>query len=394
MRIAKVSLVNFRRHYSVSIPFEIDTTILIGENDAGKTSIIDAIKIIMSDTTPTIDDFGDQEKELKISLEFDTTKSYTVTANASDGRVSAKKYVGYSGRYISQVRKGLSTNTAEENKAIARNFGITVGNSGPANIITKIEGLLGDRSLYDNNVFRIEVSKFSDTLNIYYLDGKSFDDVNKFVHDTFFKDLQKSIWTEPISPTEGSTTLTQYIDDKVSQIKSRIEADIQEHDVIDKLKRYVKDISDIKLNATYKKRDISLNVNVMFVVNGAERDSKRFGDGTRIRVTFALLQYKIEHETEEALYILDEPDTHLHPRAQSELLDIMDDIAANGNQIIISTHSPFIMNSAYMRQIRLLEKQGAETRSRKLSDEMARSNSMQALGIENSHLFFSRKIIS
>lgn len=392
MRISKLILRNFRRHNHVTIPFEIDTTILIGENDAGKTSIIDAIKIVFSDLSPVFDDFGNLNENLEISVELDTSRGFSLIAQIEEDKVIISKYATYSGKYIADLRKRLNDIEDEQIKILARQFGLIVGNSKAETLRGKLLEIMSDRENFKDGRFFIKVSKFGESVKVYYLDGKSFDDVNKFVHETFFKDMQKSIWSERISENVDMS-LEQYIEDKVQGIKSKIENDIQEHDIINKLRSYISDISDIKLQVNFEKKDIALNVRVQFVSSGFERDAKRFGDGTRRRVTFALLQHKIETETEEALYILDEPDTHLHPRAQSDLLDIIEGIAANGNQILISTHSPFIMNSAYMRQVRLLEKDAGVTKIKRLSDEKARSSSMKSLGIENSHLFFSRKIV-
>ena len=85
------------------------------------------------------------------------------------------------------------------------------------------------------------------------------------------------------------------------------------------------------------------------------------------------------------LYILDEPDTHLHVKAQLELLNILKELGKKGCQIIITTHSPFLINAIKPKQIRLLVQENAnETKIKFLKNEPETSDEiLRKLGIEN-----------
>lgn len=48
MYLSKLTLKNFRKYMDITINFHKGINALIGENDSGKSSIIDAIKIILS----------------------------------------------------------------------------------------------------------------------------------------------------------------------------------------------------------------------------------------------------------------------------------------------------------------------------------------------------------
>lgn len=45
------------------------------------------------------------------------------------------------------------------------------------------------------------------------------------------------------------------------------------------------------------------------------------------------------------IYLLDEPGTSLHVNAQRKLLELFDDLAGKGNQVVYSTHSPYMLNT-------------------------------------------------
>ena len=49
MYISKLVLTNFRKYKSLSIEFNPNLNVLVGENNSGKTAIIDAIRIILAD---------------------------------------------------------------------------------------------------------------------------------------------------------------------------------------------------------------------------------------------------------------------------------------------------------------------------------------------------------
>ena len=48
--------------------------------------------------------------------------------------------------------------------------------------------------------------------------------------------------------------------------------------------------------------------------------------------------------SKDSLFVIENPEIHLHPKAQSKLLDFFCFLAARGLQIIIETHSDHIFN--------------------------------------------------
>lgn len=108
----------------------------------------------------------------------------------------------------------------------------------------------------------------------------------------------------------------------------------------------------------------------------------------------ALLRHKVEKEKtmEHKVFIFDEPDTHLHVKAQRELMEILEQIKQEA-QVIITTHSPFILNSVDPSKIRMLCLENGATNVKYLEDTNDVKDLLKSLGIENTHLFFTRKIL-
>jgi putative ATP-dependent endonuclease of the OLD family len=58
------------------------------------------------------------------------------------------------------------------------------------------------------------------------------------------------------------------------------------------------------------------------------------------------------------LFIIDEPEAHLHPLAQKWLANQMFKMANDGLQLVITTHSPFFIDLEYLKGIYLVKKEG------------------------------------
>lgn len=56
------------------------------------------------------------------------------------------------------------------------------------------------------------------------------------------------------------------------------------------------------------------------------------------------------------LYLLDEPGVYLHVKAQKQLLALFGNLCKNGNQVIYTTHSPFMIDSNNVFSVRAVEK--------------------------------------
>jgi len=62
-----------------------------------------------------------------------------------------------------------------------------------------------------------------------------------------------------------------------------------------------------------------------------------------------------EAKANEFIFLLDEPGIHLHPAGQKDLTKVMEDLAIK-NQLLYTTHSPFMINRAYPQRVRLVSK--------------------------------------
>lgn len=77
----------------------------------------------------------------------------------------------------------------------------------------------------------------------------------------------------------------------------------------------------------------------------------------------------LEFEADKNLILLlDEPGLSLHARAQMDLINTIDSRLAVGRQVLYSTHSPFMVKTAHLNQVRIVEDQGPEVGSTVIRD--------------------------
>ena len=70
-----------------------------------------------------------------------------------------------------------------------------------------------------------------------------------------------------------------------------------------------------------------------------------------------------------AVLLLDEPGLHLHPDLQHELIGLFERIS-DDNQLLYSTHLPFLIDASRMGRIRTVHLTGAEPRTTRVSNEI------------------------
>jgi AAA15 family ATPase/GTPase len=80
---------------------------------------------------------------------------------------------------------------------------------------------------------------------------------------------------------------------------------------------------------------------------------RNLGSGIEIVLTLLILKNIAGASKGSIIYLIDEPELHLHPKAQKKLLDLLLE-ESKDKQIIISTHSPYLFKGAISQNATLL----------------------------------------
>ncbi|MEZ4683163.1 MAG: AAA family ATPase [Caldilineaceae bacterium] len=397
MKIKKVSVNGFRCLLNFHIDFDDDLTVVVGENDAGKSSLIECLKLITQGRGIELDDFNHDRSRIEISVETEDFSFRKCYEKAENTVINGNLVASPTPEYVVKIKNWLDDDNLDlaldeeqaKVKQVAKTIGIVVrANSNIGNLKSSI------LQKFSTEKVEIDGATFPSFNNI-QLDGKHFENVSGFFKEVFLKGKQSEIWDENISDNK---TIEEFVREKIDSYSQHIEVSIIETGILGRMQLFLKDLTEVKIEPIYQKKDLNIDAKVKFMENGKEVSIDKKGDGTKRRITMALLEYKkeqslLDHDTS-TIYLLDEPDTHLHVKAQIEFLETVKGFSRNGSQVILTTHSPFIINSVHPKQIRLLENNKNHSKVRYLKQNIDASNHiLRALGVENTYLFFSKHII-
>ena len=342
MIISELKIYNFRRFKSLNgepglkITFHKGLNALIGENDSGKTAVIDALKLVL----------------LTQSNEY---------IKPADGDF----YKPVDGEACSEFKIDCTISEFTQNEA--KNF---------------IEYLM----------FKKYGDKIEYTLELHY---RAWREGYKIFHelrvgdvddgisiDGRARDLLKAVYLKPLRDAEREMSSGR--SSRISQIllNHPIFKDKKEHEILEifkeanrKIENYFTDETDGKRilqtirdnlesfndkgqasNAELKTSDIQLKAILESLSLNAPEINPGLGELNLLFIAAELLLLKDDTDGGMKLALIEELEAHLHPQAQLRLINyLQNEYNENDVQIIISTHSPILASKINLKNLILMK---------------------------------------
>jgi putative ATP-dependent endonuclease of the OLD family len=394
--IEKVRIKNFRSLKNIEVTLS-NLTLLVGANNAGKTSFLRAINLALGveKRGVTLDDlFIDKQGE---GL---TDKTITIDILISPTNNNKEKTESFDSNWVNQFKRDINSIGNQEFLAFRFQY-VFDGNSEDSArpnwyVINNWE------SPNINEEADLLTAKI-DNIRLYFIDAQRDiqDDLRN--RTSYFGKLATQI---EYSPTEKSQ-----LEDSLAGLNNEA---VENSEVLKHLK-----LSLIQLNETVKSggkgveitplpkkiRDLHKGMKIHF----QDSESETFGleyHGLGTRSWASLLAFKAYVSWEEneknpnrrtpyyPILALEEPESHLHPNAQRHLYQQLSSI--NG-QKIISTHSPYIVGQAALDEIRFFNKVNDETTINSLDISTFSNDEIRKIKREIIHskgeLLFSKAVI-
>lgn len=328
MKINRVHIENYKSIKNLEFKPSPKMNVFIGENSVGKSNIIEAIYWLLGPVFPTFNKttmqdhyLGKVQNKISITLSFDDSSVLRLAENWKD----------YGGR----EKHGLSCNNAYINAEERQKY---------------CSAYLDIRR---NIVDYLPSNRWS-------LLGRFLLDVNdRFIHEKTSISGQEEYKSEKLK-----RDLTQIRDELlfsvVDEEGTKILPEFLKHVSSECAKQLNRDPEEFKLDLNiydpwnfYK----TLQILVTDPECGLDFQSSSMGMGMQAALSIAILKAysKLKLANNTPIFI-DEPELFLHPQAQRNFYNILNDLAESGTQIFLTTHSPAFINLAHFDQIFLVRK--------------------------------------
>lgn len=395
MKLEVLEIKGFRKLNDVILKFG-DASFLIGENNVGKSSILKAIELILTNNNILPEDFSKKVNPETNVIE-DVSSEIVLTGTFANIPAEANTWIGFKGRIYQEngIRK-IKYRKTFENGSIqfeiweqAKSVKEEVKNG---NKVTKtslleygiseeeINNVFGDINENQNLTTQTYISKleaiydawdyqeeFSWTNNPGGIPQNIISKLPKYIlipaehksneidsdKKTALGEVMSTIFDDIVEKSENFEKVKQYFGELETEIDtSNVETEFGQ--LMVSVNRTIKNIfpdSEIlaKINLSdpssflRPKYDIKLGSNIM-------TDVSYQGTGMIRSTAFSLLKFREDWKKERQqdlrnlIICFEEPELFLHPNAANQMRDTIYDLAGTSNQIVCTSHSPYMID--------------------------------------------------
>ena len=391
MKIELIKIKNFRSYKEETVICFDDLTVLIGRNDIGKSTILEALDIFFNDGSGVIkidktdvniqsSKNGDNEtvisvffSELPASIIIDSAVETTLASEYmlnSEGLLEVVKRYKNGGKASVYIRAKHPTNPACKDLLLKKNADlkrIITGkdiecenqsiNATMRRAIWEhyadsldLQNIEIDVSKEDAKKVWEKLSSYMPVYSLFQADRKNSDG------DSEVQDPLKEAVKQIINDVELQQTLAsvaEIVETKLKEVSSRTLEKLREMDpaVANSLNPVIPTTDKLKWADVFKAVSISGDEDIPI--------NKR-GSGVKRLVLLNFFRAEAERRAEEGdstgiIYAIEEPETSQHSNNQRVLIKALKELAqATNTQILLTTHSPVIVKELDFENLRLI----------------------------------------
>lgn len=391
MKIVKLHINNFRGFASTDINLDEKFNVIVGKNDVGKSTVLEALEIFFNNSTVKID----LDDLCKFSNEDYVEIGVSFKLNNFDLRIDTiptsllEEYLLDDNNYLTIIKRwdcSKKTITKSSEKIfIKANYPKAIKE--PLICLKNSELKLKINELFGNNIPNDVNKRINSTMRLAIYDfyrkdtkidlGLVLIEVNKEdtkkVWDNLEKDIplfflfqsdraNKDSDKEVQDPLKAITKLAiSEVQQDLERVINRIEELVTEitQDTINKMQQMNSDLAkSLKPSLSQKNWDSLFSFS--FIGDNEVPINKR---GSGFRRLLLLNYFRAEAERANGsrrpvVYAIEEPETALHPNWQIMLINSLLELSDNNNtQVIITTHSPALASTVNYEYIRFIKKE-------------------------------------
>ncbi|MFA5355421.1 MAG: AAA family ATPase [Candidatus Paceibacterota bacterium] len=326
--------------------------ILIGENGNGKTTVLEAVNYL------TLNSFS-AENKLSINDFFDFKKEILIEAESDEFGCGSgiDFYKDWSFKAKGVSFKAKSRDTKERGNLLSSPFQINNSFITETNYI-KGDGSRGKEIDGRDKIFSKSRINDNDELNIFFFDKNRTRQITTGNYKTTFEKICDDLnWTFVKNLTdENINTISQNIAGEYFKNVDAIANKNFGKKTTEELKEFFgkDEFEKIKIELLNILHPFSAAFFALRDENALSQINVRdLGSGVEIILTLLILKNIAGASKGSIVYLIDEPELHLHPKAQEKLLELLLE-ESKSKQIIVSTHSPYLFKGAISQNATLL----------------------------------------
>ncbi|WP_367390618.1 ATP-dependent endonuclease [Lewinella sp. LCG006] len=414
MKLKKLSIKGLKCYEdSGEIPFH-NLTVFIGENDAGKSTIFDAIEIILNNKNPGDEDFRDDADAIQIELTLTpSSENVDISKFILDGELKIRriipksessKYFCYLEVYSDNELNNYNDLNAPELKALLERYGID-RKSNQAERKGAVEDYLKRHELPKTRIWQeIRYNSIVNHLPIFQrFSSSDYGNPEGIIRKTLEIVYRNSFYEKD---EDGNEVLKESFQGLKRNITSDLDNKL-ENQLLGHIKKYKPEIDIIKGNYNIDfSRGLSFFGLNIIDASGKEKSISQIGEGSKKKIFLSILEWDAEiNATADSNRFLirgyDEPDSNLHYDAQRKMFYVIRDLAEDESlniQSIICTHSLTMIDRAPANNINHVLRNEVEEKSRILYLDTDESEDIRQFlskiseisGIKNSSIFYEK----
>lgn len=401
MYLEKFTVLNFRGIENLTLNFNKGLNVLIGENNAGKSTIIDALRVCLS--------YGNQRREIYISLsDFHIDKS-AIREKMNDiefhlhFHIDIAEEVGWFNDLLSVAEDGHQDLQLHFRYYLDKNNRVKY----------KVWGGTNEGQAIAPEVLFLIYHVYLDALR----DAEQY---LRPIRGNRLGQLYANIQIDPDHQTdqekksELAKKVRSAVDDDadwvghVAKGKEKINEHLKETSFTDKQQRVDISFLPFDFNKLVDNLKIQMPIYSDELLDGNPSKQKHFelyqnGLGYNNLIYTAtvlgdLKQRKILHAETYAALLIEEPEAHLHPQLQNLLFNYLNKLdTEQGFQIFISSHSPTITAKADLKSVIVLQNQANKIHALSITKSGLTADNQKYLhkflDVTKSQMFFSKGVI-
>jgi putative ATP-dependent endonuclease of OLD family len=396
MFLKKFIIKNFRCIQDLTLDFNKGVNILIGENNAGKTTVIDAIRICLS--------YGKQWRDIYVSV----SDFYVDKANPRESLEPIEFHLHF------QVEKPVETGiyndllaqTDEGQQELQLHFRYHIDEKKG---IQKVKYKVWGGELEGQPITPELLDLF------YFVHLDALRDAVQYlrpVRGNRLGELYSKIETDDTKKEQMAARVRKTLDDDeewsalIKSGKEKVNEHLMETSIDGKVQNVIIDFLPFEFRKIVDTLRILMPVYPgNLIKEGIEQRvfelyQNGLGYNNLIYTAIVLGDLKTKKELEEATYVallIEEPEAHLHPQLQNTFFNYLNKLNEIGFQIFISSHSPTITAKAELDSLIVLQDQEHKIQSflmkRSGLDENNKKYLQKFLDVTKSQLLFSNGVI-